>query len=252
LTNKFRILHLLTHGLALFGFFWLLRTGDLRWAGIAFIFFLYAGIFGVNIALHRYFAHHSFETNRAGYWLLLVSSILPMLGSPTAWGSIHRFHHTHSDSEVDPHNPNTIGVLRSWFTAWPDVTMPLSVFRSFNRDKNVAFLHRHFFTIAFSYAAILALIDWRLAVFVFAIPAVGCYHGAAAIAVIPHMTGWGGYKNHETEDNSHNNFIAWVFSLGEGWHNNHHAKPNNYRHGEKWWELDPSAFIIKHFLKVRE
>jgi stearoyl-CoA desaturase (delta-9 desaturase) len=32
---------------------------------------------------------------------------------------------------------------------------------------------------------------------------------------------------------------------GEGWHNNHHADPMNWRFGQKWWQIDVTAYIIK-------
>lgn len=252
LTLKFRVLNVVVHAAAAFGFYWCFTTQNFSWLWISFGFFLYAGIFGVNIALHRYFSHNSFQTNRAGYWLLLFSSILPLLGSPAAWGSIHRFHHTHSDTDIDPHNPRTIGFFRSWFTVWPQTEMPLSIYRSLVRDRRVYFLDRHYFTIVTALALVLTAIDWHLTVFALAIPAVGCFHGAAAIATIPHIAGFGGYRNHDSNDHSFNSPLAWVLSLGEGWHNNHHHRPGNYRHGELWWELDPSAFIIKHFLMRKE
>ncbi len=244
---KFKILHLCTHLLSLIGIVWVFHSHQYYWLLVAFAFYLYAGIVGVNVALHRYFAHQSFQTSRFGYWILLISSFLPMLGSPAAWGSIHRFHHTHSDSDLDPHSPKHLGAWKSWMTAWPSIDMPLSTFRSFIRDKRISFLDRHYFQFALAYAAILAVIDWRLACFVFALPAIGCFHGAAAIAVIPHVNFPLGYANHKTEDRSQNNVFAWILSLGEGWHNNHHHDPSKYRHGEKWWEIDPPAFVIKFF-----
>lgn len=252
LRNKFYLLHLVTHSLAAYGIIWALYNHEYRWLLIAFACFLFAGIFGVNIALHRYFSHNSFKTSEAGFWFLLVSSVVPMLGSPAAWGSIHRFHHATSDTEKDPHNPNAIGFVRSWFTIWPQVEMPLSVFRSLVKDRRVYFLDRHYFSIVACYVITLLIIDWKLAAFVFAIPAAGCFHGAAAIATIPHTEGLGGYRNHETSDKSYNSALAGVLSLGEGWHNNHHHAPHKYRHGELWWEIDPSAFIIKHFLMKAE
>jgi stearoyl-CoA desaturase (delta-9 desaturase) len=112
------------------------------------------------------------------------------------------------------------------------------------------FIHRNYFLLVVLYATVLLLIDWKLLVFVMAIPAVGCFHGASVIAVIPHLNTWGSYRNHNSGDSSKNSAIAWIFSLGEGWHNNHHNNPRNYRSGEKWWELDHSAFIIKHFLMI--
>jgi hypothetical protein len=50
---------------------------------------------------------------------------------------------------------------------------------------------------------------------------------------------------HNTSDESTNSWIGWILTGGEGWHNNHHHSPGNYRQGEKWWEWDPSADFIK-------
>lgn len=251
LKNKFKLLHLTTHILTLFGFVWLFVSKQYHWLLIGGLCFLYVGIFGVNISLHRYFSHKSFKTGRVGYWLLLVSSILPGLGSPAAWGSVHLFHHAHSDDTMDPHNPNNVGALRSWFTVWPTIELPISFMRSFSKDRNVTFLHQNYFRIIYAYAAILFLIDWRLLVFVFALPAVGCFHGAAAIAVIPHKNRFFNYRRHATTDHSYNSWLACVLSLGEGWHNNHHHNPKKFQQGEAWWEIDPPAFFIKYFLRTK-
>lgn len=248
---KFLILHATTHLCALFGVIWVFKTGEFQWLILSYVGYLYAGIVGVNVALHRYFSHASFRTSRIGYWVLLVSSVLPMLGSTVAWGSIHIHHHTHSDTDADPHNPSRNGNFKSWFTIWPNADIPLSIFRTLARDKRALWLHEHYFLVAGIYVLALALIDWRLVPFLFAIPAVGCFHGAAAIAVIPHTKRWGNYRTYETADRSENSFLASFLSLGEGWHNNHHHNPKNYRQGEKWWELDPAAFIIKNFLRVQ-
>ncbi len=252
LKSKFLLLHILNHLLAICGLTWAILNSQFVWLAISFFSFLYVGIFGVNIGLHRYFAHRSFKTNRLGHWVLLISSFLPMLGSPMAWGSVHRLHHQTSDTIQDPHSPNQQGAIKSWFTFWPDIEIPLSACRDFLTKAEIVFLNKHYFTLAGIYALALFLLDWRLAVFVYAIPAVGCFHGASAIAVIPHKPLLGNYRSHETTDQSYNSMISWVLSLGEGWHNNHHYRPQNYRHGETWWEIDPSAFIIKHFFELTD
>jgi stearoyl-CoA desaturase (delta-9 desaturase) len=251
LGQKFKLLHIFSHLVAIVGVVWAIESSNYQWLWVSFSIFLYAGIFGVNIALHRYFSHVSFKTSRVVYWILLFSSFIPMLGSPAAWGSIHVYHHQVSDTELDPHSPKNAGLLGSWFTNWPEVVVPLSVYRHFVKDRNIRFLDRYYFHLVVLYVVGLSMISWQLVPFVFAIPAVGCFHGASAIAVIPHLSKFGGYRNYETKDNSHNNVLAWVLSLGEGWHNNHHNNSSRYRHGEKWWEFDPSAFIIKNFLEKK-
>jgi stearoyl-CoA desaturase (delta-9 desaturase) len=75
------------------------------------------------------------------------------------------------------------------------------------------------------------------------IPACLCLHSTSAIIVIAHRHG---YKTYELKnDESRNSWIASLITLGEGWHNNHHAKPYAWQQGEKWWELDPPSWIIK-------
>jgi len=249
-TTKFRLLHMFTHTAAFIGLFWMFTTGAYIWALIALIAFLYIGIVGVNVALHRYYSHRSFKTDSFREWVLLVSSFLPMLGSPIAWGSVHVYHHMTTDTDKDPHSPKNAGKFGSWFTIWPKMNIPIGVVKKLSKDKRVVFLHRHYFKLVILYILILFIINPLLVPFLFALPAVGCFHGAAAIGVIPHLSGLGGYRNHDTKDNSYNSWIAWVLSLGEVWHNNHHHRAGNWRSGEKWWELDPPAFVIKHFFKV--
>jgi stearoyl-CoA desaturase (delta-9 desaturase) len=36
-----------------------------------------------------------------------------------------------------------------------------------------------------------------------------------------------------------------VVSLGEGWHNNHHAHPQSARHGLRWYQLDLTWILIR-------
>jgi fatty-acid desaturase len=101
------------------------------------------------------------------------------------------------------------------------------------------------------YAFILYLINPILGIFAFSFPAACCYQAAGAFAVIPHSKKFGGYlvveqRNHDT---SYNSILASLLSWGEGWHNYHHTKSKDYRHGHKWWELDPPAFFIERIFK---
>ncbi len=59
-----------------------------------------------------------------------------------------------------------------------------------------------------------------------------------------------GKKLFQSKDNSKNNFIVAILSLGEGWHNNHHAFPYSSRHGLKFWQIDFSYIVIKFMEKL--
>jgi len=243
-TAKFKFLHVSNHLVGLLGIYLAVTSESYWWFLLGALCFLWTGIVGVNVALHRYFSHRAFKTTPFKEKILLWSSVFTGLGSPAMWCSIHRMHHTHSDTDKDPHNPRQYGILKTWFTMWPHKSIPKRFFVPFVKDDTMRFIHNHYFAINFVTLILLAAIDIRLAAFAYCLPAVGCFHGASAIGVIPHY--WG-YRNYSVNDQSHNNWLASILSLGEGWHNNHHANPGRWWQGENWWEFDPPAFMIKHF-----
>jgi stearoyl-CoA desaturase (delta-9 desaturase) len=53
-----------------------------------------------------------------------------------------------------------------------------------------------------------------------------------------------GSRRFSTPDNSRNNFIVSLFTLGDGWHHNHHYCPYSARHGFRWWEIDINFAIL--------
>jgi stearoyl-CoA desaturase (delta-9 desaturase) len=68
------------------------------------------------------------------------------------------------------------------------------------------------------------------------------YHATFCINSLAHVKG---SKRYVTGDDSRNNWILAVFTMGEGWHNNHHAYQASVRQGFKWWEIDPTYYLLK-------
>ena len=75
--------------------------------------------------------------------------------------------------------------------------------------------------------------------------------GLIRICVLQHVT-WSinsvchvwGTSPYQSRDDSKNNYPIAVLSLGEGWHNNHHAFPTSARHGLRWWQFDASWCVL--------
>lgn len=254
--QKFRILHIINHIVAASAIYLAISSQEYFWFTIGMICFLWTGIVGVNVALHRYYSHKAFTASKFSEWIMLLSSIPTSVGSPAMWCSVHRLHHITSDTERDPHNPAS-GPIKTWFTIWPQIVIPKRFVLPFLRTPALRFVHNNYFLINYIILFGLMLIDFKLAGFAYALPAIGCFHGAAAIGVLPHLTGLPqklmlGYRRYEIKDLSHNNWLASLLALGEGWHNNHHANPGRWWQGERWWEIDPPAFMIKHFFMKKE
>ena len=55
---------------------------------------------------------------------------------------------------------------------------------------------------------------------------------------------WGS-RRFETTDTSRNNWVLALLTLGEGWHNNHHAYQSSCRQGLHWWEFDPTYYLVR-------
>jgi stearoyl-CoA desaturase (delta-9 desaturase) len=135
-----------------------------------------------------------------------------------------------------------LGKFNAWVGFWNYIHLEPKLIRDMFRDKYQKFLHNYYLEIILLYCVILFIINpWRV-IFGYAIPACLCLHSTSSIIVIAHYQG---YKTHKVSDESRNSWIAHLLSLGEGWHNNHHARPYMWNQQEKWWEVDPASWIIR-------
>lgn len=257
--------------LSLFFVGWQLWDSLLGWNDIFAFLLLYVltGL-GVTVGFHRLLTHRAFKTTS------LIRAALAILGSAAiegpviAWVADHRKHHTFSDREGDPHSPHVDhgqdlrGVLRGLLHAhigWlfihthrgrreryaPDLLA----------DPVVSWVDRKFLVWALGGLVAAFGLGWLFG---------GRLHdgltgllwgGAVRMLVLHHVTysinslcHFFGQKRFDTGDQSRN--LAWLapLSLGEAWHNNHHAFPTSAEHGLRRWELDPSALVIRRLERV--
>jgi stearoyl-CoA desaturase (delta-9 desaturase) len=206
---------------------------------------------GHSIGQHRYFSHNSFETGTKREWLLSLLSTLGTTHTPIYYSILHRFHHGNSDTGADPHSPSQIGFMRSFFSFIDNDKshkIPIRIVKDLLKKKSVMFFHNWYWPTIIIYCILLILIDPYLFLFCYVLP-VGYVQFSAGLQIT--ITHTYGYKNFNTNDNSVNNTICNILTLGEGLHNNHHYKPNEYNFAfpQKKGEWDLSAFIIEKFLE---
>ena len=241
-----QILALLNHVIAIAGCFYYpeyIVYGLVAWA--------FVNIFGTNIAIHRFMAHRSFTTTPVREKILKYLTIIPAFGSPLSWTAMHRYHHMYSCSEQDNESPERIGYIRALLTLYDPIKVPKSMVNDILRDKDYMFITKHYWKLLFTYISILYAIDPLLGIFAFSFPAACVYQAAGAFGVIPHMKQFGYIVVTPRKDcTAVNSPLTSLISWGEGWHNYHHTISNDYRHGHKWWEIDPPAWFIEHlFIK---
>ncbi len=237
--------------------------GAVHWHDLGMMAGFYVvGCLGITVGYHRYFTHKSFK---ARPWLrvaLAISGSLAIQGSVVNWVAHHRRHHAFSDREGDPHSP------------WLFGTSPVAVARGFvhahfgwlfdRRETN----HRRFVPDLLADRTIMRVdrnFGW-LVLLSLALPAVigalvtQSWVGAATgffwaglvrMGALHHVT-WSinsvchmiGRQPFTSRDRSRNFWPLAVLSMGESWHNLHHADPTCARHGVLRGQVDISARTI--------
>jgi stearoyl-CoA desaturase (delta-9 desaturase) len=224
--------------------------------------YLFSGL-GVTIGYHRLFAHNSFEPRRPLRALLAIAGTTAVEGSVISWVAAHRRHHAYSDKVGDPHSPHVDaeegikGLVKGlWHAhvAWLFDAEKSSLERwapDLLKDPVLVRIDRCFAQIAVASLLLVAAAGWALT---------GAWHGAATallwggpvrIFLVHHVT-WSvnsichyfGARPFATNDHSANNWALSLLSLGESWHNNHHAFPTSARHGLEPGQIDISAGVI--------
>jgi stearoyl-CoA desaturase (delta-9 desaturase) len=249
LNTKVRLLQTFNHIATIPAVVYAVYTHQYYLFAIALVSWLIIGPVSSVITLHRLLTHRSFKTYEWLETVLSYISIISTLGPTISWVALHRQHHATSDRTGDPHSPyidnkfNITQAIKVWLGyEWKIPNIPVAYVKDLMRSPTHKFIFNNYFKIIFAFSLVLLVIDPVLWLFVYVVPASMTVHLIGVVNVLGH--GYG-YRNYETADKSTNNWIANIVSLGDGWHNNHHANAGNYHTGEKWWEWDLMGRIIQ-------
>jgi len=197
--------------------------------------------------------------------ILTVLGAMAIQGPVLYWVPLHRRHHSLSDRPGDLHSPiPATKELWAWVRAIANAHIgwmlrPERVFASrfapdlVNDSLVRAVDQRYFLCVLLTFAApaaagavaagtldgALSALLWGGFVRIFAVD-----HAAWAVNSVGHLLGT---RPFISKDHSRNNPVLGLLTLGEGWHNGHHAFPASARHGLRFWELDVAWLVIRAF-----
>jgi stearoyl-CoA desaturase (delta-9 desaturase) len=229
--------------LACFGAIW----SGVTWPAVILCATLYwVRIFAIGAGYHRLFSHRAYSTSRVFRFILAVVAQSTAQKSVLWWAAKHRHHHLHSDTEQDVHSPRHTGFIYShlgWIFSRRHDTFDETAVSDLMRYPEMRWLHTFEIVPAILLAGLCFLIAGWSGLFVgFFWSTVLVYHATFCINSLAHVRGSTRYV---TGDDSRNNWLLAVFTMGEGWHNNHHAFQSSARQGFRWWEVDPTYYILK-------
>ena len=235
----------------------------LRWSDVVLAIAWYVVTFlGITVGYHRYFTHGAFKAKKHIRIALAIAGSMAVHGPIVHWVADHRRHHAFADKEGDPHSPwlfgtTPLGVLHGFWHAhvgWilnRDLTNQTRFAPDLLADRGIRIVHRLFGPLTAATILMPPMIgglvtwSWRgalTALFWASLVRIALVHHVSwSVNSICHMIG---ERPFATRDRSANFWPLAILSMGESWHNLHHADPTCARHGVGRGQIDISARFI--------
>jgi stearoyl-CoA desaturase (delta-9 desaturase) len=219
----------------------------------------FLSLFFHSFFLHRFASHQMYTTSKRWEkiiyfttWLVQGSSFLV----PSAYGVLHRMHHTYSDTEKDPHSPH-------FFTdIWQMMWNTAKIFRAFNTGRELPeqqftqeylpvwnkldSIGNHIVTrLLFGAAYVAFYACFAPSLWWFLLLPIHFIMGPLQGAIVNWCGHKYGYSNYENGDHSKNSTPFGVLLMGELFQNNHHYDKDNANFARKWFEFDTTYLIMR-------
>ena len=236
-----------------------LWTHSVSWQVWAiFAFFMAWNGLSITVGYHRLWSHRTYQAHPIVKWFFLIGGTLAVQGSVFDWCAGHRLHHRHVDDIYqDPYSAKR----GFWFS---HIGWMLKNYPSGHYDyKNIPDLKAdpvlvaqdkyYALWILLANIGLPALFGWMVCDVVGTLVLAGLlrlvlsHHFTFFINSLCHMFGTRPYTDTNT---ARDNPILAIFTWGEGYHNYHHFFQYDYRNGVKWWQYDPSKWIIYGLSKI--
>ena len=218
------------------------------WFGV----FLAANELSITCGYHRLFSHATYRAHPVLRAIYIVFGAMALQNSVLVWSAGHRAHHRFIDDvDQDPYSARRglwfshMGwMIRDYPSGIPD----FSYVRDLERDPLVAWQHRHYLPLAIGLNVGLPAL---VGVFTGDIIGTMLLAGLLRLVLSHHLTFLinsaahaFGSQPYTTDNSARDNPLIAVLTFGEGYHNYHHQFPHDYRNGVRWWQWDPSKWLI--------
>ena len=225
---------------------------------VIFAFFMAWNGLSITVGYHRLWSHRTYQAHPIVKWFFLIGGTLAVQGSVFDWCAGHRLHHRHVDDIYqDPYSAKR----GFWFS---HIGWMLKNYPSGHYDyKNIPDLKAdpvlvaqdkyYALWILLANIGLPALFGWMVGDIAGTLVLAGLlrlvlsHHFTFFINSLCHMFGTRPYTDTNT---ARDNPILAIFTWGEGYHNYHHFFQYDYRNGVKWWQYDPSKWIIYGLSKI--
>ncbi len=223
-----------------------------------FVCFMAWNGLSITVGYHRLWSHRTFQAHPIVKWFFLIGGTLGVQSSVFDWCAGHRIHHRHVDDiDKDPYSAKR----GFWFShlGWmlrdyPSGNFDYKNIPDLTADPILVWQHKYYgLWVILTNFGLPMLFGWLVGDVMGTLVLAGLlrlvlsHHFTFFINSLCHMFGTRPYTDSNT---ARDNPILAVFTWGEGYHNYHHYFQYDYRNGVKWWQYDPSKWIIYGLSKV--
>ncbi len=231
-------------------------------------------MFATTVYMHRYLAHGGIELRPEVRAVSRVVIWVTTALKPRQWAQVHRSHHAAEDRPDDPHTPRNFGGGRrgAWYVFWRNGPL----YTRSTRDPRLARKYRDLTAdrwdrwvfdhgeiglvvgIGVLCAAMAILGHWLVGGWLGLVVGVGAGLLASGLHASYYLLAGGainGFGHAGTTDRPVGGYamnmpvVAW-FTVGEGWHRNHHGAENSPRFG--WGrQVDLGWLAIRGLCRLR-
>jgi stearoyl-CoA desaturase (delta-9 desaturase) len=246
----------LIHLASIVGVIWIVVNPSAATLVLAALLYTACGL-SITAGYHRLFAHRTYRASPVVRWAMLAFGAATFQNSALSWSADHRAHHADTDGTADPH-----AVTRgAWFAhiGWLFRRRAASADVSRLGDlwavRSIRLQHRWYIVVAIGIGLILPMAvaatwgdPWG-GLFVAGFLRAGILLQATfCINSIAHLVGT---RRYDVRSSARDSALTALITFGEGYHNYHHRFPFDYRNGARWWQYDPSKWLIWTMARVR-
>ncbi|KAJ3178527.1 hypothetical protein HDU85_005134 [Gaertneriomyces sp. JEL0708] len=208
--------------------------------------------FGITAGYHRYWSHRSYDAAKPFQVWMALAGAGAVEGSIKWWSRHHRAHHRWTDTDKDPYAAHR-GFLHSHIL-WMMIKDPSrsngkADISDLKRDPVVNWQHRNFVPLmlfmGFVFPTLVAGLgwgDWKGGYFYAGIVRlVFLHHATFCVNSLAH---WLGEHTYDDRQTPRDHFFTAIVTLGEGYHNFHHEFPSDFRNAIRFWQYDPTKWLI--------
>ncbi|KIJ61753.1 hypothetical protein HYDPIDRAFT_115572 [Hydnomerulius pinastri MD-312] len=213
-------------------------------------FYFLSGM-GITAGHHRLWAHRSYNASATLEYILAFLAAASVMGPIIWWARGHRAHHRYTDTDLDPYNARR-GLFWThigWVIFKPRCKHGIVDISDLKNNHVVMWQLRQYPWLVLVAAVVfptavagLGWGDWKG----------GFVYAALLRLVIVHQTAscvnslahWIGHTPFDDKHSPRDHLLTALITLGEGYHNFHHQFPMDYRNAIRWYQYDPTKWLI--------